>query len=187
EHAEALALSEEALVQVRRSGDVWLLIQALTALSALLLEGDGAERAASLIHEALGLLRDSGLRWCLPEALELAAGVAGARGRAWEAAHLFGASEAARELTGAERFIGRASYQQGLARVRAALAQEEFRAAWAEGRACSLEQALDAAQRAVQPPAPALAAAPRPAASPLQALTPRERQIAALIARGHSN
>ncbi len=142
---QAQALTDEALTEVRRSGDVWLLIQVLTALGGLVLEGGEVERAESLAHEGLVLLRDSGVRWCLPECLELAAGVGGSRGRSEAAARLFGAAEAIREMTGADRFIGRAAYPSFVRMVRSSLDDRTFDAAWSEGRRRSVEQAIDEA------------------------------------------
>jgi DNA-binding NarL/FixJ family response regulator len=186
--AVALALTEEALTQVRRSGDIWLLIQILTALGGLVLEGGDAERAASLAAEALALLRDSGVRWCLPEALELAAAAAGACGRAAAAARLFGASEAAREVTGAVRFIGESAYEDSVQPTRAALEEQAFRAAWAAGRLLSQQSAIEEALLSVQQAPTAPPVSPRPAIlGPLGLLTPREREVAALVARGLTN
>jgi non-specific serine/threonine protein kinase len=182
ERAEAQALTEEALVHVRRSEDIWLLIQTLTALGGLVLEEGETERAASLAAEGLELLRDSGVRWCLPEALELAAGVATTRGRAAVAARLFGASEAVREQTSAVRFIGESAYG-GLVRAAGVRMEERsFRAAWAEGRRLSQDQAIEEALGEVQP---ALLASVK--ANPLEMLTRREREVAALVARGLTN
>jgi non-specific serine/threonine protein kinase len=185
---QAQALTEEALNEVRRAGDVWLLIQVLTALGGLVLEGGDLERAQSLAREALALLRDSGVRWCLPECLELAAGVGGSLGRAGAGARLFGAAEAIREMTGADRFIGRAAYPAFVRMVRANLDDRTFDAAWLEGRRLSIEQAIDEALQAVQPlPAGARAGAKAAGPRSADALTAREQEVAALLARGFSN
>jgi non-specific serine/threonine protein kinase len=185
---QAQALTEEALTEVRRSGDVWLLIQVLTALGGLVLEAGELERAESLAREGLLLLRDSGVRWNLPECLELAAGVAGARGQSKAAARLFGAAEAIREMTGADRFIGRAAYEGFVGMVRASLDDRTFDAAWSEGRRLSIEQAIDEALLVVQPQS-AIAQERPEATGPRwpDALTAREEEVAVLLARGLTN
>src|SRR5262249_49856038 len=125
---------------------------------------------------------------CLPECLELAAGVAGARGRTEAAAWLFGAAEIIRETTGADRFIGRAAYPGFVRMVRASLDTRAFDAAWLGGRRLSVERAIDEALLAVQPPSAIAQVAPKPSGprSP-DALTAREQEVAVLLARGLSN
>ncbi len=60
------------------------------------------------------------------------------------AARLWGAAEALREVIGSPRPPNeREEYERGLATVREALGEEVFSAAWAEGRAMSLEQAIE--------------------------------------------
>jgi hypothetical protein len=77
--------------------------------------------------------------------LEGFAHVAGAEGDAERAARLFGAAEALREALGAPLPpVERAHYDRSVAATRAALGEEAFAAAWAEGRALSLEQAIAA-------------------------------------------
>jgi non-specific serine/threonine protein kinase len=186
--AEAQALTEEGLAQVRRSGDFLLVIQALTALGGLVLEAGEVTRAATLAREGLALLHDSGVRWCLPEALELAGGLAGARRRGEAAARLFGAADAAREVTGAGRFIGRAAYEEFVAKARAGIEEQAFAAAWTEGRSLSAEQAIEQGLESLQHvPADTLEASKLASPHPPDALTPRECEVAALIARGLSN
>jgi hypothetical protein len=59
------------------------------------------------------------------------------------AARLFGAAEELRARIGAlGQPIERAVYADSVARVRAQLDPETFAAAWAEGRAMSMEQAI---------------------------------------------
>jgi DNA-binding CsgD family transcriptional regulator len=160
----------------------------LTALGGLVLEGSELKRAESLAREALVLLRDSGVRWCLPECVELAAGVGGARGQTKAAARLLGAADAIREMTGADRFIGRAVYDSLVAMVRTSLDDRAFDTARLEGRRLSTEQAIDEALQAVQQPSPIAQDGPKPTSprSP-EALTAREQEVAALLARGLSN
>jgi predicted neutral ceramidase superfamily lipid hydrolase len=65
------------------------------------------------------------------------------QGQPKRAAWLFGAAEALRETSGASiPPVDRADYDRILAAVRAQLDEQTFAAAWAEGRAMTLEQAI---------------------------------------------
>jgi hypothetical protein len=65
-----------------------------------------------------------------------------AQGQSERAARLFGALEAHRETVGAPPVAAeRAEYHRSVAGARTALGEEAFAAAWAEGRAMTLEQA----------------------------------------------
>jgi hypothetical protein len=76
-------------------------------------------------------------------ALEVAAGLAVALGSGQRAARLFGADEALRETLGLGILpIWRDHYQRGVAAARALLGDAAFAAAWAEGRAMTLVQAI---------------------------------------------
>jgi hypothetical protein len=77
------------------------------------------------------------------QALEGVAGVAGAQGQPARAARLFGATDALRAALGLPvRPADRRHYDRDVSAVRAALGAETFAAAWAAGRALSLEQAI---------------------------------------------
>jgi non-specific serine/threonine protein kinase len=111
------------------------------------------------------------------------------------AARLFGAAEALRERVGAAPHPPwRAEHERWMATAWVELGEEAFAAAWAEGRALSLDQAIADALAAAAPvtadaPATAGAAAPprpSPGAGP-GGLSPRELEVTLLIARGHTN
>jgi DNA-binding CsgD family transcriptional regulator len=76
----------------------------------------------------------------------------------------------------------RLAYEQCLERARAALDEAAFQAEQAKGRILSLEQAVKYAQDMAHKGAAAQAARRK-----LDALTPREREVAALIVQGKSN
>jgi DNA-binding NarL/FixJ family response regulator len=79
----------------------------------------------------------------------------------------------------------RPAHERAVAAARADLGAEAFAAAWAEGRALPLEQVI---QEALATEAPAVAPARGAARAPrTDPLTPREREVAALITRGYSN
>jgi DNA-binding NarL/FixJ family response regulator len=103
------------------------------------------------------------------------------------AARLFGAAQALRQALGASLSPAeRARYEPDLAATRAALGEAAFEAASAEGRAMPPERAIDYALAAAGPGPAGGPGPPGPARQPPR-LTAREREVAALIARGIEN
>jgi DNA-binding NarL/FixJ family response regulator len=78
----------------------------------------------------------------------------------------------------------RADFAHDVAVARGKLSEREFAEAWAAGAAMSLEDALASALAPEEVAGGASPAGPRSAATPL---TPREREVAVLIAQGMSN
>jgi non-specific serine/threonine protein kinase len=84
--------------------------------------------------------------------------------------------------------VDQPEYEGHLAALDAALGAEAFAAAWAEGRAMTLEAAV--ADALSMPEPPSLVEPPRPAQGAKKefaGLSAREREVAALIAQGKSN
>ena len=131
---------------------------------------------------ALSQFRRLGGQAGLAECLIGLGAVAAAEGRAAEAARLFGAGEAALAALGTQLWpSNRPDYERWYARARSSLAAPAFARARAEGRRWPLERAVGWAleRRAAD------AATHR--RSPAAGLTPREREVAQLAARGLSN
>jgi hypothetical protein len=106
-------------------------------------EGDW-DMAAACFAESLAIWREPGSWRQIVEALEGVAEVAEARRQPHRAARLFGAAAALRESGGWPLLpVYRADLEQSVAATRAALDEEAFAAAWAEGRAMQPEQAID--------------------------------------------
>jgi DNA-binding CsgD family transcriptional regulator len=142
--------------------------------------------AAAQLREALDLYRRAGDREGTAGALEGLAGLALDCGQPEPAARLFGAAERLREVIGAPLPpVSRAEYERDLAALRGGLPAEARAAAWEAGRAMSAERAAEEAM-AFAPPAPGARAGATagPSASPL---SPREREVAGLVARGLMN
>ena len=118
------------------------------------------------------------MRWYLPEALELVAGLSAAHGRPEQAARLFGAAETARKVTGAAlQAQGESAYARDVRATLAALGDDAFRRAWSAGRTLSPEQAIDEALTVAMHSA-------TPANATNGPLTQRGQEVAGLIAHG---
>jgi non-specific serine/threonine protein kinase len=180
DYPTARALLEEALTLTRAVGNSWSMATILTDLALLAQhEGDTA-RASALAAETLGMLRTLGLKTHLAELQELLACAAAGQGRYLRAARLFAAAEAFRDATGFRLRPGdRGHVTRHLAATRAALGEAEFAAAWAAGFAMTLDDAV-----AYSLAEGSHAATHRAAGAPVDPLTPREREVALLLAQG---
>jgi non-specific serine/threonine protein kinase len=139
------------------------------------------DRAVTLFEESLTLHRDLGHKHGIADGLERLAGAACGQGQWERAARLFGAAEALREAIDVPRPpADRPDLERSLVALRAGLDERALAAAWAEGRALTLEQAVAVAlERApanatVQPGYPA-------------GLTAREVEVLGLVAAGLSD
>jgi hypothetical protein len=99
--------------------------------------------ARALFERSLALFRELGYRGGIVHAIEWLAAVAVAQAQSERAARLFGAAEGLRGVNGAPlRPADPAEHDRSVVALRAALGGEGFAAAWAEGRAMSLEAAV---------------------------------------------
>jgi tetratricopeptide (TPR) repeat protein len=143
EHERAAALHEQALAHFRQVGYRWGIAWALTGLGCVVQARGEYGRAAASLREALVLGREIGAQGLLAEALEGLAWLAAALGQAEWATHLGGAAEVLREELGAALHpVLHASHERAVQAMRAALGASAFAAAWAEGRALALEEAV---------------------------------------------
>jgi non-specific serine/threonine protein kinase len=178
---------EGALTLYREVGDIRNVATCLPSLGMLLLIQGDSERAAPLFEEGLLLQRELKYKAVVYFSLMGMAGVAALRGQPARAARLFGASEALREDIGlsvtpvANAYY---DYESYVGAARAGLSEEAFNAAWSEGRTMSPEQAVEYALSAEDTSPRAV---PEPHVAAPGSLTPREEEIALLIARGLTN
>ena len=94
------------------------------------------------VHEDF-LFREIGDRGGVAASLEASAGLVTAQKQTEQAVRLWGAAEALREAMGASlRPTDHAEHERSIAAIRAALGEEAFAAASAEGRALTLEDAI---------------------------------------------
>jgi non-specific serine/threonine protein kinase len=183
-YAESLAVYRELEDKVGIGG-------MLTNLGNLAARSGDGDRAATCYAEALPLHRDHGDRPNAGETLVGLGVVAAARGDAEQAVRLFGAATTLLEAGG--NLLDpplQAWLDATRTAVRARLGEDRFGAAWDAGRALSLDQAATEALvfatapvRSTEPVR--VPAASRPATTPdfPVALSPREREVLALLAQ----
>jgi predicted ATPase/DNA-binding CsgD family transcriptional regulator len=139
----ARARTDKALALARDQGADHLVAQALYRRGQLArLQGDRYQ-AETQHHEALRLWDKTGQRVCLAASLEALAGLAADQGRGEHAARLFGAAHAFRRAIGYVRASAeQAAHDADLASARQRLSPQAFAAAWEQGEALSLEEAV---------------------------------------------
>jgi hypothetical protein len=149
-----MALCEESLMLWRELNDLWGIAWSLNVLGHVVQRQGDSERASALLSESLPLVwrrgDRAGIAWCL----EGLASVAWVRRQPRRAARLFGAAEVLRQTFSVPLPPGeRPAYERRLASARAQLDEATWLAAWAEGQAMTLEQAIAYALGESEPPA----------------------------------
>jgi hypothetical protein len=144
----ARPLLEERLAICRQLDASELLVHALGGMGHLERDAGEYARAQALYRESLLLRRELGDLLALAQSLEDLAVLAGRQGEAERAIRLLGAAEAFCETLDVRPPVANASdYERAVAEGRAALGEAALAARWAEGRALSLEQAIEYALR----------------------------------------
>ncbi len=188
DYGAANAYDEESLAIRRDLGDRWGIALSLLHLGWLRTDQGNHSEARALLAESLTTAREIGDMPIIADGLEVFAKLALAVGGADLAARLLGAAERLREAIGAPLSPSdRADCHRDVVATRTALGKAKFAAAWAAGRAMPLDRAIGDALR-IEVIGPSGVAVPEQwAAAPQTRLTPREREVAALIARGLTN
>ena len=143
DYAEAVALGEESLAMFRTLGGHAGIAYSLRATGhAVRMVGD-LERATGLYRESLAKFGETADKRVATECIEGLALVASAQGHFEQAARLFGADEAARETFGNTMRPTFGDRERLRATTREGLGDAAFALAWAEGRAMTLEKAIE--------------------------------------------
>lgn len=175
---EAAQRYEEAVGLLRAQDLTGTVPSLLHNLGYIALRAGNGRRARATFREALQQFRDQGDQRGIADCLDGMAGVLVVMGQAERAAELFGAAEALRERVGTVVWPANlADYQRSIAVLRDSLDAGTLDRAWLTGR----ERPPEAVIRSI------LAPEPQAEPTPDSDLTPREREVAALVAQGLTN
>jgi non-specific serine/threonine protein kinase len=185
--ADAVPLLERSVALFRTLGDHHSLANSLANLGHSTLALGDAKQSAAYFTESLELRRSIGNTLDIAECLEGFAALAMVAVRPRRAARLYAAAEVLREITGAKLVdpTDAVERERQIDEIRKRLGETTFAADWGAGRALTAEAAV---RLALQPSMEV----PEDRAAQTQAarrslLTRREREVAALVARGFTN
>jgi predicted ATPase/class 3 adenylate cyclase len=143
DYAAARPVLEEALRIMRTLEDRRGIAKCLSVLGDIALEQREHRAARSRCEEALMMFRDLGDKWWIAWSLEGLAKVAAAQKQHTRAVRLFGSAKALRDSAGVSGPAHqRALCERYLAAARDQLDEAAFAAAWDEGRAMILDEAI---------------------------------------------
>jgi DNA-binding CsgD family transcriptional regulator/tetratricopeptide (TPR) repeat protein len=181
----AEGLFEEGLARFREAGTPPE-AEHLIDLGLVALGQGNLGRARRLVGEGLVIARQEGSWSRLAMGIEAMAMVASANGETRRGAFLWGATKAMRGTIGFRHYPDEhAMYRAYVEAARESLGETAWEAVFAEGRAMAPDEAVTYALSKEEPPSPAHEQAPPD--EPSVALTHREREVTALVARGLSN
>jgi non-specific serine/threonine protein kinase len=193
EYDLANSFYEESLALARAQGNAHFVSMSLRSLGSLALERGDLVSARARLQESLHLTRTVGDA-LVPATLADLAALAAAESRPQRAYCLAGAALSLRRAQGSIGFLPKdqARLDRHLQRARRALSEAVAAAAWAEGAAMTLDQAVALALDSASPGARTSPSGVDGGAQPgrgaqTDELTAREHQVAELIAHGFSN
>ncbi len=181
--ATAHAEVEESVMLYKEMGHRHGTAESLAALGKVLAAEGDFPAAQALYEESLTLSGEVGEQWVIAMGLLGVGEVVAAQHKLAWAAQLWGAADALRDALGIPiPPIERADYERSLSAARVHLGERAFAAAWAQGRAMTLQQVLTA-QGHKPIPSPTPSATPAPQVYPA-GLTAREVEVLRLLAGG---
>ena len=186
DYDQAIALHEQSLAMSRDRGYPVLTAWSLRHLGMDHLRRVAYGRAAEHYKQSLNICKEVGNRWVPVECLHGLASLACVAQQYERAARLSGAANQLGDaLDLRSKPADQEFYDHHTATTRAGLQEAAFAAAWAEGQAMTLDQAIEYAfawSESVE------SAQPRRTRRPDgEVLTSREREVAALVAHGQTN
>jgi non-specific serine/threonine protein kinase len=183
----ARQLFDEVVPLAHAAGDPVQEANGLAGWSFLAYVDGDLHAASQLARQAIALVQEIRHKRYMASFLDLLAVVAAAQGQVERAARLFGASERMLEdiqSQGINQPFLR-DHERQVAAARSGPEAASFSAAWAEGRALAMEAAVAYALADDEPPPTPDGEAALP--SERGPLSPREREVVALVACGLSN
>jgi DNA-binding CsgD family transcriptional regulator len=187
---QAVPLLERTVTLFRELGDDPSLANSLANLGHSSLALGDPISATGFFTESLQLRQALGNTLAIAECFEGFAALASVAGRPRRAARLYGAAEALREATGAKLLdrADSAARDRQVEEIRKRLGAQTFKSEWAAGRAISADEAARLALRVGPPDITEEVDHPgRARSTEHRLLTRREREVAALVARGLTN
>jgi DNA-binding CsgD family transcriptional regulator len=176
---DAAGVLDRAVALARRLDMPRVLADALEQQAHLAAAGD-PDRAADLHHEALTVRIEHGLRTCYVDSLDALAALAARTGRTPDAVRMITASDRARDAMGyPRRPVGPPGHDETIAELQAALADERFAAARAEGVDRSIDEVIAHVRRT--------RGARRRPSTGWASLTPTELDVVRLVVEGLNN
>jgi predicted ATPase/class 3 adenylate cyclase len=151
DHHRARRLAEESVRLLRELGDAFGLVDALGELGRAALELGDYEVARATHLEILDAIGPIGYRTAVAIVLDTLAALESGRGNPLRAMRLGGAAEALKESAGGQVPPEFADVPDPRARARSLVDEERLLAAWEEGRAMSLEEAVEYARAEPKP------------------------------------
>jgi predicted ATPase len=134
---------EESLAVGHALADKRIIGVSLADLGRVEVDQGHLEAARAVIADSLRLLREIDNTRDIADTLAARASLAAARQGPWRAARLLGAAEGIHERIGAHPWsFGRPDREHDVAAARAALGETAFAAAWAEGRAMTMDETV---------------------------------------------
>jgi DNA-binding CsgD family transcriptional regulator/tetratricopeptide (TPR) repeat protein len=177
---DASAAAGRALAGARRLGAPHLMADALDEQAHIAVLAGDPDTADGLYHQALTIRVDHGIRTFMIDSLDALAGLAARANAGVEAVRLLAAADAARTAIGYTRAaIAEPDHQATLARMRDALDDDAFAAAWSAGAALSLDDAVALVRRS-------RGARGRPSRG-WASLSPTELDVARCVVEGLNN
>jgi len=142
--ARAHGRAQESLALRREMGDEQGIAESLCTLGNVARHRGDDTAAGALYRESVVLARRIGDRRDIAVSLEGLAALAHGRGRTRRAVRLWAVASAIRDAMGTPRHaLERGDYDQTLSAAKAALGDNLFAAAWAEGGSMALEEAVE--------------------------------------------